>query len=610
MKLTPLGKAIVIVALLVAAFFSVRRFAPNLLDKIVPAAKGREAVVPAKANLPDLPQSSEAAPASTRNVALPGSGPGCDNLPEVRFYHWAWNSQMGMMFATGGPQATSGSLMCQHDVNLRLIREDDSTKMQELLITFANELKSGVAQPRKGAHFVAIMGDGSAAFLKGLNDTLRRLGPEYQAKVVGSAGYSRGEDKFMGLPEWKTNPAASKGGLVAGYLRDGDWNIAQKWLGDNGLCNNPDEKTWDPGCLNWVAASDYIDAAEKYVANYCEDRPVVSGGKRTGETKKVCVNGVVTWTPGDVTVAQKRGGLVSIVSTREYSSQMPNTIIGIDKWMRDNRQTVEGMLQAIFEGGDAVKSNPNAFRKAAEISAQVYNEPDAGPDYWEKYFDIQNERDKQGLRVQLGGSSVNNLADNMMLYGLAPGSSNLFAATYSVFGDIVKQQYPDLMPNYYGVDDILDTSYVQAIASRAPKAATQIAEAEKPTFSPAEPVRNVVSRRAWNINFATGSNQLTPEAERQMQQLLRDLLVANAAVVEIHGHTDNVGSPQANMELSENRAFAVKQWLEQQSPANFPEGRIRVFSHGQQNPIVPNSTDAGRARNRRVEIVIGTTTNG
>jgi OmpA-OmpF porin, OOP family len=608
MKLTPLAKVIIVVALLVAAFFSVRRFAPGLLDKIVPSAKAREAVVPNKADLPDLPTS--AAPASNRTVSMPGTGPGCEDKPEVRFYHWAWNSQMGLMFATGGPQSTEGSLMCKNGVNLKFNREDDAGKMQEALIAFATDLQAGQANPKRGTHFVAIMGDGSATFLKGLNDTLKRLGPEYTAKVVGSAGYSRGEDKFMGLPEWKQNPAASKGGLVAGYLRDGDWNIAQKWLGDNGLCNNPDEKTWDPNCLNWVAASDYIDAAEKYVAGYCEDRPVVANGKRTGDTKHVCVNGVVTWTPGDVTVAQKKGGLVSIASTREYSSQMPNVIIGIDKWMKDNRPIVEGMLKALLDGGDAVKNSPQALRKAAEISSVVYKESDSGPDYWEKYFDIVNERDKQGLRVSLGGSAVNNLADDLLLFGLAPGSSNLFAATYSVFGDIVKQQYPDLVPSYYPVNEVLDTSYLQAIAAQAAPSQTTIANAERPTFSAAEPVRNVVSRKSWSINFQTGSANLSGDGERQLQQLLRDLLVANATAVEIHGHTDNVGSPQANMQLSESRAFAVKQWLEQQSPANFPEGRVRVFSHGQENPVVPNTSDANKARNRRVEIVIGTTSGG
>lgn len=606
MKLTPLGKAIIAIALLVAAFFSVRKFAPGLLEKIVPSAKGRESVVPSKAELPALPAGPGSVAASNRNVALPGSGPGCTDDTEVRFYHWAWNSQMGLMFATGGPQATQGSLMCQNGVNLKFTREDDATKMQEALVAFASELKDGNAQPTRGAHFVAIMGDGAATFLKGLNDALSRLGPEYTAKVIGSAGYSRGEDKFMGPPEWKANPAASKGGVVAGYLRDGDWNIAMKWLGDNGLCNNPDEKTYDPNCLNWVATSDYIDAAEKYISGYCEDRPVVSQGKRTGDTKKVCVNGVVTWTPGDVSVAQKKGGLVSIVSTKEYASQMPNTIIGIDKWMRDNRQTVEGMLAAIFAGGDAVKGNPQALSKAAEISAVVYNEEGADAEYWQKYFDGVVERDKQGLKVELGGSSVNNLADNLMLYGMTPGSSNLFAATYRVFGDIVKEQYPDLVPSYPPVEEILDTSYIQAVAKRSPEAAAPEA-AERPTFAAQAPVREVVSRKAWQITFDTGRDSFSPEARRELDQLLRDLLVASGAVVEVHGHTDNVGNPQANMDLSEARAFAVKKWLEEQSPANFPEGRIRVFAHGQQNPVAPNSSDSGRAKNRRVEIVIGTT---
>ncbi len=598
MKLTPFAKFVVLLALATAAFFSVRRFAPGLLEKLVPAAKTKESSVPPKADLPETPgeKSSGVVPAQ-----MPGVSPGCTDKTEIRFYHWAWNAQMGMMFAAGGTQSAEGSLMCRHGVNLKLTREDDAGKMQEALAAFASELARGNAQPKKGAHFVAIMGDGAAPFLRGLNTTLKRLGPEYAAKVVGSAGYSRGEDKFMGPPAWKENPRASAGGLVAGYLRDGDWNIALKWLGDNGLCNNPDEKSWDPGCLNWVAANDYIDAGEKYVAGYCETRPVVRNGRKTGETKEVCVNGVVTWTPGDVNVATKKGGLVSIVSTKEYSSQMPNTIIGIDKWMKENRGTVEGMLQAIFEGGDQVKSSPAALRRAAEVSAAAYKEQDAA--YWEKYYKGVVEKDKQGLSVPLGGSSVNNLADNLLLFGLTKGSSNVFGATYKVFGDIVVQQYPELVPDYPPVKEILDTSYVEAIARRA----APTTEAEVPSFASGEKVKGIVSRRAWQINFDSGKATFTSETRKDLDQLLRDLVVAGSTVVEIHGHTDALGNPERNMQLSEERAFALKQWLEQQAPVNFPQGRIRIFSHGQQNPLAPNSTAEGRAQNRRVEIVLGTT---
>jgi OOP family OmpA-OmpF porin len=607
-QLTPLGRVLLVVSGLSLTGYALYRYGVlgrlgELGGKMVPAGRERESVVPRRADLPDAPGTEGAETARVEQASMPGSGPGCAQQPEVRMLIWAWNAQTGAMFANGGSQSTRGSLMCQHGVNLRFIRQDDVSKMQEDLITFASELKRGSRNPTKGAHYVSIMGDGSAVFLKAVNDTLDRLGADYRAKVVGSMGYSRGEDKFMGPPEWKANPMSSRGGVVAGVLRDGDWNIAQKWLGDNGLCNNPDEKTYDPNCLNWVNSSTYIDASEKYVAGYCETRPVVASGRRTGENKRVCVQGVVTWTPGDVIVAEKKGGLVSVVSTREYSSQMPNTIIGIDRWMRDNRRTVEGMLEAIFKGNDQVKSYPAAAKRAAAISAGVYNESGADAAYWEKYFQVVRERDRQGLSVELGGSSVNNLADNMLLFGLLPGSSNLFAATYSVFGDIVVAQYPDLVPSYYPVEQILDTSYVEAVAKRT----GPLTAPEQTRFASGERVRQVVSRRSWQINFDSGRATFSAGTNRELEQLLRDLLVASGTAVEVHGHTDSQGDPRKNMSLSEERAFAVKSWLEQQSPVNFPAGRIRVFSHGQENPVAPNSTVEGRAQNRRVEIVLGTT---
>lgn len=602
MKLTPFAKVFLTLVILGVLGY----IGYHYRDTLIPGRSTQSSVTPSKVDLaagPDTPASVNA------SYKVPSTKPGCTDQAELRMNVWAWNAQMGLMAANGGKQATDGSLMCDEKVNLQLLREDDSSKMQENLTAFATALKNGDANPKDGVHFVAIMGDGAPAFLKGLNDVLgKKLGSGYEARIVGSCGYSRGEDKFMGPAEWKGNPSSSKGGVCAGVLRDGDWNIAQKWLGDNGLRNNPDEHTWDPDALNWVAADTYVDAAKKYVEGYSEERPVVRNGKLTGEKKRITVDSVVTWTPGDVTVAQGKGGIVSIVSTREYSSQMPNVIIGIDKWMKDNRSTVEHFLTAVMEGGDAVKGSRKALEHAAKVSAEVYHEE--SPEYWLKYFQPVTEKDKTGMEVSLGGSYVNNLADNMLLFGLVPGSSDLLAATYTKFGDLDVQQYPKLMPDYPKIDRVRDSSYVRDIAgnaSSAQMASAPAVEAQKPKYDAAaasSPKASVVGRRSWAIEFDSGRATFTPQAQETLNDLSRELLVASGTLIQVHGHTDSAGNADANQRLSEERAFAVKQWLMEKSSVNFPSERISVHAHGATNPVAPNSTPDGRAKNRRVEIVL------
>ncbi len=600
MKVKPLGKIIILVLVVGIVVGAYRSFSGGggLLSKFMPEAKTESSGVPLKADLPTVGDSAPAMPIA--GLKMPSDTPASGSAPEIRALIYAWNSQMGLLFANGGPKTTKGSLMADRNVNMSIARQDDNDKLQAGLVEFASELSRGTAQPDKGVHFVAIMGDGSATFLAGLNDQLKRLGPEYKAKIVGSAGFSRGEDKFMGPQSWKDNPHAAMGGVVAGVIRDGDWNIAQKWLGDNNLKNNPDEKTYDPDALNWIGASDYIDAGAKYISGYSEDRPVVRNGKKTGETKHITVQGVVTWTPGDVNVAEKKGGIVPIVSTAEYSAQMPQVLIGIDKWCKQNRDEVEGMLEAMCRGGDAVKSSSEALHFASNVSAKVYGEQDGT--YWERYYKGLQESDKTGTMVHLGGSSVNNLADNMLLFGLVQGSANTFAATYKVFGDIVKAQYPTLVPSYPGVDEILDTSYLTDIAKKSQFNPKEALNSGKPSVDSGN-AGSQLSNRPYNITFDTGRATFTASAKSTLEDLLRSLLVAGNTVVEIHGHTDNQGSPDANMALSEKRAFAVKAYLESRAQRNF-EGRLKVFAHGETEPIAENTSNAGRAKNRRVEIRI------
>lgn len=173
------------------------------------------------------------------------------------------------------------------------------------------------------------MGDGMPSFFAGLSKELEPLGPEYQPVAFYAMGKSYGEDKLMGPAAWKADPKNALGKTVSCFLRDGDMNILLKWAGDNGLKVNPDETTFDRNAVNLVSASDFLDAANKYITGYKEKRAFTENGKKLSSDTTVGVDAVATWTPGDVNIAKKKGGLVNIASTRQYSSQMPNITITI-----------------------------------------------------------------------------------------------------------------------------------------------------------------------------------------------------------------------------------------------------------------------------------------
>ncbi len=102
-----------------------------------------------------------------------------------------------------------------------------------------------------------------------------------------------------------------------------------------------------------------------------------------------------------------------------------------------------------------------------------------------------------------------------------------------------------------------------------------------------------------HVTFESGSARLTSASNETLNALATALADAPEAVVEVRGHTDATGPDEANLDLSQRRAGAVRDALIRRGVA---PGRITAVGYGESFPIGDNSTAAGRAANRRVEL--------
>lgn len=113
-------------------------------------------------------------------------------------------------------------------------------------------------------------------------------------------------------------------------------------------------------------------------------------------------------------------------------------------------------------------------------------------------------------------------------------------------------------------------------------------------------INNTIAQ-SGGIQFVTGKADLATASRATLDQVAT-ILAANAAVkAEVRGHTDSQGDAAKNLELSQQRAQAVVDYLVQKG---IVVARLTAKGLGETVPIADNNTDAGRAKNRRVEFAI------
>jgi peptidoglycan-associated lipoprotein len=105
-----------------------------------------------------------------------------------------------------------------------------------------------------------------------------------------------------------------------------------------------------------------------------------------------------------------------------------------------------------------------------------------------------------------------------------------------------------------------------------------------------------------SVKFPVDAHQLSQEAQARLDELAQRLKTENKNVyLEIQGHTDATGSVAYNDKLGEERAEAVRRYLNEHG---VPLNRMSTISYGKESPVADNGTREGRAQNRRVAIIV------
>ena len=148
----------------------------------------------------------------------------------------------------------------------------------------------------------------------------------------------------------------------------------------------------------------------------------------------------------------------------------------------------------------------------------------------------------------------------------------------------------------------------KALAEKDSLLAVQKAEADKrlaalhsKTINVYKDARGTILSMS-DILFETGKADLKPELKENLAAIaaiLQSLLTESKVIVE--GHTDNVGGEQINQFLSDKRALSVLDYLVERC---VNRDRLESVGHGLSRPVADNNTEEGRAKNRRVELVI------
>ncbi len=288
------------------------------------------------------------------------------------------------------------------------------------------------------------------------------------------------------------------------------------------------------------------------------------------------VDAAVAWDPDMSDAVSKRPGAKKIYDTRVANRLIADILVVSDRFAASSPGTVVKFIDGWLKGVDFIEQNPS---RAYTLIGTI------------KDFNIPSDLAK----TMLGGVKLANYADNEQFFG-TPGSDSDYANIFRMAQDMYRELR--LINHTTDPEDSVDRRYLASLSGKFTNAVTEAPITYKEPAKGAVPI--ATERRA--IYFDPNSARMGLDSRAVVDEIGEFMRLYENTVVDIDGNTDATGSRDLNMELSKQRADAVKQYLIEQY--HFPAERMRTVGNGPDKPLDTNDTPEGREKNRRTDIKV------
>jgi len=540
MKLTPLGKVIVVLALLVAAFFAVRRFAPGLktwaTDKagVGNTAKNENVSQDDFKALGDAPADPERGKGSegvTPASNLGGSGK-LDRPLVVAINTWAGHSP-GIVFNNGMDPNSGSSYRKKYGLDVKFVLlEDPAAKL--------------------------------AAFRKGDVDIMWDTVDNWAREASILADQNQ-KAKSVILQDW------SRGG--DGIASLASINSIEQLKGHKIACT---QFTPSHFLLLYLLAQSGLSPADRAEVErniiFTQDAPAAAAMFKARQ-----VDAAVTWEPDLSGAVEARGAEAHVlVSTSAATNIIADTLVARQDLIDRAPDTVRDFVHGWLEGIEMIKTDPQGSYGLVGKALKL---------------------DTDTVSGMLSGLKLTPYADNAQFYGLAGGKAHfetLFDTAFIIW------RKKGLVTRSVEAKDWADTRFLQALAAEYP--GQKVEEPKIAAKAPSEKDRAIINKQI-QVHFTPGSDEIMAGSFLVLDALGESMTSFGNTYLRVEGNTDATGSPTANMTLSEKRALAVKNYILQNFP-NIEPARFQTIGHGASNPVADNTTEAGRQLNRRTDIKV------